>query len=132
MVVCTNRLYAQYRLDPTTPPRAMRDGMPHDLIARAPNRHSYVLIGAIDSARLFGLEPRRDDWRDIFLAITDTMADDGQLSEQTGRLTAAYVGPVRDGERWSISGFRVAFDALYNAERAQVYRVVATKPSTTA
>lgn len=87
---------------------------PHDRITHATG-------AAIDGARALGLEPRRDDWRDIMLAITDTLAEDGQRS--LSPIAAAYIGPLRDGERWGISGFRIPFDVLYSPERAQVYRV---------
>lgn len=84
-------------------------------------RISHATGAAIDGARALGLEPRRDDWRDILLAITDTLADDGQRSLSS--VTAAYIGPLRDGERWAIHGHRVPFDVLYSPERAQIYRV---------
>lgn len=94
-----------------------------DQISDRPTAPSYVCGGAVQEARLAGLAMRRDDWRDVVLAITDTMATDGRLSDRSGQLTAAYVGPVRDGERWSVTVRGVRFDALYSPERAQVTRV---------
>lgn len=90
----------------------------------APDPHDRIIHAtgaAIDGARALGLEPRRDDWRDIILAITDTMAEDGQRS--LSPVTAVYIGPLRDGERWAIHGHHIPFDVLYSPERAQVYRV---------
>lgn len=71
---------------------------------------------------MLGLTIRRDDWRDIFLAITDTLARDG--SRSTVNHAASYVGPVREGERWAISMRRgTRFDVLYDPSQARIYRV---------
>lgn len=86
-----------------------------------PSHRAYATGGAIEEARLVGLLIRRDEWRDMMLAITDTMATDGERS--LSPITAAYVGPVRDGERWQIGGLGVTFDVLYHPDRAQVYRI---------
>ena len=85
-------------------------------------QHAYATGGAIEEARLAGLLIRRNDWRDIFLAITDIMATDDTQSAVTD-ITGVFVGPVRDGERWAITLGKVRFDVLYNPERAQIYRV---------
>lgn len=94
-----------------------------DQITDRPTAPSYANGGAVQEARLAGLDLRRDDWRDVVLAITDTMATDGQLSDRNGQLTATYVGPVRDGERWSVTVRGMRFDVLYSPELAQIYRM---------
>lgn len=92
---------------------------------------SYVTGAAVQTARAAGIDLRRDDWRDIFLAITDTMADDGQQSRRR-HLEAAYVGPVRGGERWAIwIGATTRFDVLYNPDRAMVTGIVRPREGST-
>jgi hypothetical protein len=84
--------------------------------------HVYATLSAVEESQMLGFIIRRDDWRDIFLAITDTLAGDGQ---QSIKLTAArYVGPVRIGERWSVVIVGQArFDVLYDPSQARIYRV---------
>lgn len=84
---------------------------------------SYVTGAAVQMARQAGLDMRRDDWRDIFLAITDVMIDDGQRC--AAPVAVRYVGEIRDGERWSIVIVgRARLDVLYSPERAMVMRIV--------
>lgn len=84
---------------------------------------SYVTGAAVQIARTAGLDLRRDDWRDIVLAITDTLAEDGQRSLRVG-ISAQFVGPVRDGERWTIHMGATRFDVLYSPHRAMVTSIV--------
>lgn len=87
--------------------------------------HAFATGAAIEDSRAIGLDLRLNDWRDIFLAITDTLARDG--TQSIGQISAVFVGPVRDGERWLIAVNRRSFDVLYNPDRAQVYRVLAPR-----
>lgn len=92
---------------------------------------SYVTGSAVQIARAIGLDLRRDDWRDIVLAITDTMANDDQRSMRVDVL-AHFVGPVRDGERWTIEGMGTRrFDVLYSPDRAMVTGIVRPREGST-
>lgn len=85
--------------------------------------HAFGTSTAVEDARTAGLMVRRSDWRDIFLAITDTLATDGTRSMRD-LFEAQFAGPVRDGERWHITMSGARFDVLYNPDRAQVYRLL--------
>jgi hypothetical protein len=89
---------------------------------RSLQAHAFATGTAIEDSRAVGLDLRLNDWRDIFLSITDTLACDG--TQSLAQIGAAFVGPVRDGERWTITFGRRTFDVLYNPDRAQVYRVL--------
>lgn len=87
--------------------------------------HAYATAAAIETAQNAGLTIRRNDWRDIFLAITDTTAADGEHS--AALIAARYVGPMRDGERWSVVVGQASFDVVYAPDRAVVARVLPTR-----
>lgn len=92
------------------------------------DRASYATADAIKEARDADLSLRWEDWRAIMLAITDTMATDPPAAPPG--FAAAYVGPVRDGERWRIHHGRSTFDALWAPDHAWVYRVIPPRPVT--
>lgn len=58
--------------------------------------HVYATLAAVEESQMLGLTIRRDDWRDIFLAITETLGD--HKSEMlwcrrvTGRYSVVYRG----------------------------------------
>lgn len=85
--------------------------------------HAFGTSTAVEDARNAGLMVHRSDWRDIFLAITDTLATDGTRSARE-RFEAQFAGPVRDGERWHVTMSGTRFDVLYSPDRAQVYRLL--------
>ena len=93
--------------------------------------HVYATQEARDGAASRGFTLSLADWRAIFLAITDTMADDGRRLARTD-VTATFVGPVRQGERWSIRIGGRAFDVMYDRVKAVVYRVTDTPRGTAA
>lgn len=96
----------------------------------------YASKVAITQANAIGLSLSLADWREIFLAITDTMVD-----EKASIVTATYVGNVRDGgERWAIKIPSRSFDVIYDPFAARVVLVLrprepdrqpATVPKTT-
>lgn len=80
----------------------------------------YASKVAITQANAIGLSLSLADWREIFLAITDTMVD-----EKAAIVTAAYVGNVRDGgERWAIKIPSRSFDVIYDPFAARVVLVL--------
>lgn len=93
----------------------------------APDPNAPLTFSTDDArrdARELGIDLRYQDWRNVFLAITDTMANDGQRSN-VAHTIAAFVGHVRDGaERWAITCRGVAFHALYDPRRASIFRVL--------
>jgi len=92
--------------------------------------HRYATTGAIDGARERGFEPGYTDWRDAFIAITDAIATDGQHSGNAC-ITAAYVGPMRDGvERWTVNFSGRSLDVAYNPARVTFDRVMDTRKET--
>lgn len=84
----------------------------------------YAAPAAIANARGRGVDFSLADWRDIFLAITDTLAADGPRSVARN-VRAQLVGPLRDGaERWRIRAPRGAFDCVYYPDRACVMSII--------
>jgi hypothetical protein len=83
---------------------------------------SYASQNAIARARAIGLDFSLSDWREVFLAITDT------LSETTLAIhtSAEFVGTVRDGgERYRIVLFGGRqFDAIYDPAVARIMLVI--------
>lgn len=93
--------------------------------------HRYATQAAIDGARQRGFDPSYVDWRDAFVALTDTMSADGERS-CNGEVTAGYVGPMRDGvERWTVHCHGRAFDVAYNPGRITFDRVMDTRKEST-
>lgn len=86
---------------------------------------SYSTEEACDGAIARGFDLSLADWRAVFLAMTDTLATDGEVSLRSN-ITARFIGPVRDGERWTIFVNTRSFDALYDKHKAVVYRVIDT------
>jgi hypothetical protein len=80
----------------------------------------YATDRAGDAALQRGFELHQGDWRDICLAIWDTMATDGKESLHTRFVTAAYVGPIRDGERWAICWRGRFLHVLYDPWQALI------------
>lgn len=75
-------------------------------------RDQWATQSARDGALARGFDLSRAAWRNVFLAITDTMAGDGHRSSNP-HITAAYLGPVRQGERWAVVCHGRRFDVLY-------------------
>lgn len=82
---------------------------------------------AIDGALSRGFDLTRGDWRDVFLAITDQNAIDGEQSLAARTVHAEFVGPLRDGERWTITFSGRRFDVLYEPHRALIAGVTDTR-----
>ena len=56
-------------------------------------------------------------------AILDALADDGRHLER--QIKVRLVGPVRDGERWTVyQGAGASYDVIYDPHSASVLRVV--------
>lgn len=56
-------------------------------------------------------------------AILDALSDDGHHLERD--IKVRLVGPVRDGERWTVyQGVGASYDVIYDPDSASVLRVV--------
>lgn len=87
------------------------------------SRMTYATPTAISRANAAGLDLNLAGWRDIFLAITDTMSDEPAART----VTATFVGNVRDGgERWHIAAGR-EFDVIYDPHVARIVLVMRPK-----
>lgn len=88
------------------------------------DREIYAAPSAMETAKGCGWNFSLADWRDIFLAITDTIATDGAGS--IGRhVSAQYIGPLREGaERWRIKAPCGQFDCVYYPHRACVMSMI--------
>ena len=63
-------------------------------------------------------------------AIQDAVADDGIHIER--QIKVRYVGPVRDGERWTVyQGAGSPYDVIYDPDAATVLRVVRDRGTAT-
>lgn len=88
------------------------------------DREMYAAPAAMEGAKGRGWNFSLADWRDVFLAITDTIAEDGRGSIARN-VVAQFVGPLRDGaERWRIRAPWGAFDCVYYPERACVMQFI--------
>ena len=64
------------------------------------------------------------NWRDIFLAIVDTIATDGARSSNE-TINARWVGPLREGaERWRIRAPFGDFDCVYYPDKALLQQII--------
>lgn len=86
---------------------------------------SYATPAAISRATAIGLDLSLAGWRDIFLAITDTMAGEEPLAKHA---MASFIGNVRDGgERWHIKIPGRLFDVIYDPKLARIVLVIRSK-----
>lgn len=80
----------------------------------------YASKLAIHQANAAGLNLSLGSWREIFLAITDSVS-----GETKSMVTAAFVGDVRDGgERWRVKMPAREFDVIYDPHSARVVLVI--------
>lgn len=93
---------------------------PRRRVVLSPER--YATDQACDAALSRGFDFSLGDWRDVFLAITDTTATDGRRSLNQG-VSAEYVGPVRDAERWAVTWRGWRFDVIYQPKDAMITSV---------
>ena len=85
---------------------------------------SYASPVAIGRANAVGLNLSLANWRDIFLAITDTMSEERAAPD----VTASFVGKVRDGgERWRIAIPSREFDVIYDPAIARIVLVIRSR-----
>lgn len=91
------------------------------------DRRPYATARAVNDASMIGADFAYSDWRDIFLAISDTMATDG-LRSTSDWVSAVYVGPIRDGgERWCVVHRRHLFDVIYDPPKALIVALIAPR-----
>jgi hypothetical protein len=82
---------------------------------------TYASPVAIQRANAAGLNLSLANWREIFLAITDTMSDERAALN----VSAEFVGHVRDGgERWRIKIPHKEFDVIYDPRQARIVLVI--------
>lgn len=92
-------------------------------------RQSYASSTAITQAREMGLNFSHAVWRQIFLAITDSLIGE---QEAIG-LTAHLRGPVRDGrERWELRFPRIHVECIYDPKTALVVSLLPPRASESA
>lgn len=82
---------------------------------------SYATKIAMSRATAAGFRLSLGDWREIFLAITDTMSE----TPAAQNVNASFIGRVRDGaERWHIETPSRTFDVIYDPDQAQIVLVL--------
>lgn len=81
----------------------------------------WASVAAHDGVLARGFEINNSGWRNIFLAITDTVLGE---PAQYSTFRVELVGPVRQGERWAVRWRSRSFDVIYNPYRALIERVI--------
>src|ERR1700757_1785404 len=81
----------------------------------------YATQTAISRAQAIGLRLSDEDWREVFLAISDEIA--GERLAQN--VSATFIGAVRDGaERWSVTTAGRQFDVIYDPVTVRIVLVI--------
>lgn len=82
---------------------------------------TYATQTAISRANAIGLNLSLEDWRAIFLAITDEIAGETTVEN----VSASLVSGVRDsGERWHVNAHGREFDVIYDRLVARIVLVI--------